>query len=67
MSPFTSVTNIYEITENFATTELLELHSINQNCWVGLDYVYSIDYPFVSLCSPFFSFMAHVVDISSLF
>ena len=29
--------------------------------------MYSIDYPFVSLCSPFFSFMAYVVDISSPF
>ena len=29
--------------------------------------MYSIDYPFVSLCSPFFSFTAHVVDISNLF
>ena len=29
--------------------------------------MYSIDYPFVSLCSSFFSFMSHVVDISPPF
>jgi hypothetical protein len=56
-------TNIYETTSGNFATELLKFH-INQ---IGLDRImYSIDYPWVSLCFPYFSFMTphHVVDTS---
>jgi 2,3-dihydroxybenzoate decarboxylase len=55
-------TNIYETTSANFATELLQFH-INQ---IGLDRImYSIDYPFVSLC--FFHGPHHVVDTSPLF